>query len=148
MTESDAIPWWKWLWSEAAAVLVLGAALTGLWLWNRARRFGPALPDPEDDHRPILEHVDAGARWIWNSPEGPETLLSALRESARRNIAARHPAWARLPDEELSQELSRHHGISARSIRSALGGSAGDARTTPQEFVRKVKLLQKLKEKP
>lgn len=142
--------WWSRLWELGGAVAVLALLLAAAWIWNRSRRFGPLLPDPAPDHRPILEHVDASARWIWNTEGGPDALLESLRRSTRSAIAARHPGWARLPDDELCQELSRLHGIPRREIRSALGlqGARASDPATPQEFVRTTKLLQKLKEHP
>lgn len=142
--------WWSRLWELGGAAAVLALLLVAAWIWNRSRRFGPLLPDPAPDHRPILEHVDASARWLWNTEGGPDALLESLRRSTRSAIAARHPGWVRLPDSELCQELSRHHGISARRILDALGsgGARAPGPATPQEFVRTVKLLQKLKEHP
>lgn len=142
--------WWNWLWDLGGAVAILALLLAVAWVWNRSRRFGPLLPESAPDHRPILEHVDASARWIWNTPGGPDTLLDALRRSTRSAIATRHPGWARLPDDELCQELSRLHKTPPREIRAALGSDGAQASepATPQEFIRAVRLLQKLKEHP
>lgn len=142
--------WWNWLWDLGCPVAILALSLAVAWAWNRSRRFGPLLPESAPDHRPILEHVDASARWIWNTPGGPDTLLEALRRSTRSAIATRHPGWARLPDDELCQELSRLHKTPPREIRAALGSGGAQASepATPQEFIRAVKLLQKLKESP
>lgn len=142
--------WWNALWERGGAAAVLALLLVAAWVWNRSRRFGPLLPEPAPDHRPILEHVDASARWLWNTEGGPQTLLESLRRSTRSAIAVRHPGWARLPDSELCQELSRLHGIPVGRILDALGsgGAQAPGPDTPQEFVRTAKLLQKLKEHP
>ncbi|MEN9307371.1 MAG: hypothetical protein RL173_1303 [Fibrobacterota bacterium] len=146
--ESTVMPWWAWLADRAWAILLVAALFAGLWFWNRVRRFGPLLPDPDTDRRPLLEHIDASARWIWNSPGGPDTLLSALRESVRRDLAVRHPGWVGLSLEELAQELSRLHDLSAAAVRRALDSdNFRQHAPSPQELVRTVKILRKLKER-
>jgi len=148
--QATIMPWWAWLWDRAWAILLGAAILAALWFWNRVRRFGPALPDPDTDRRPLLEHIDASARWIWNAPDGPDTLLSALRAAVRRDLAVRHPAWVGLAPEELAQELARLHGLSPSAVRRALSTDSDKNRQhapSPQELVRTVKILQKLKER-
>ena len=148
ISDSTFPSWAQWLWFHAWAVLLWIFALLGLWILGRARRFGPILSDEEPERRPLLEHIDASARWIWNAPDGPQTLLSALRDSVRQKLAWRHPAWSRLPLGELSQELSRLHKVSAKATQRALDPNSPTHSPTAQEFTKMVRILQQLKETP
>ncbi|MES2935456.1 MAG: DUF4350 domain-containing protein, partial [Pseudomonadota bacterium] len=66
----DMPPWYQVVWSFFKyGVIALTCALL-LLLWRALRRFGPVLPEPEQERRALIEHIDASARWLWKLPDG------------------------------------------------------------------------------
>jgi hypothetical protein len=109
-------------WTALAPALLLGAALA----WRAAARFGPLLPEPPEERRSLMEHLVASGRWLWTSDRGArrQTLVAPLRSAVRERVAARRPAWAKLPERELIQRLGQASGLAPQDVAEALHGSA------------------------
>jgi len=80
------------LW-RTAPYLLIGLGFTILiWGWRRWVRFGPLIPEPSNEHRQWLEHIEAATRFDWNHHQG-QAMVDQLRQ-------------------DIQQIMSRHHNLS------------------------------------
>jgi hypothetical protein len=137
----DVPPLLKLLARHAWALLVSGAVLLGAWLWTRAGRFGPLLPDPSPDRRRLLEHVEAAGQYLWRAGRSAE-LIEGARQAVLARLERRQPAWARLPQRELAQRLGTAANLPPHRVDEALRGSSA---SDPAELVTLIQTLEKLR---
>ena len=96
---------------NAAAALVTGALLLGLWLWSIAPRFGRVAPDVPPGRRRLLDHLRASGRYYW--AKGMRSrLVVAARDAALRRIARAQPDFATASQSERISRLSIMASIS------------------------------------
>lgn len=88
--DNDMPPLPLWLWQQAPLLLGTLALLLALWLWQAMPRLGPVRDLPPSVRRSLLEHVEAGARFLWRTRQ-PGALLAALRQSLDDALRRRHP---------------------------------------------------------
>ncbi|TAJ02880.1 MAG: DUF4350 domain-containing protein [Planctomycetota bacterium] len=125
-----------WLYQTAwPALLALGAALA-LWIWRRAPRTGPWLPQPSGHEQSFLEHLGANGAYLWRH-RGREALLEPLRRSVRAQLERRRPDLAGADARSLAAVLADASGQDPRTLESALGARSW----TPRAFVRDVRAL-------
>ncbi len=135
----------EWLWRQAPHTLAALATLLILWLWRRAPRLGPPLPLPPPARRRILEHVEAGGRFLWRHGQRA-TLLAALRDEILARAARRHPGWAGLGRDERAAWLAEHHGLDPELAQRLLRGPdalAADGRLAFTHLVQRLQTLRK-----
>jgi hypothetical protein len=84
---------WRFLETNAPAVLAAAAALVALWLWRVGPRFGPVAPDPPPVRRRLLDHLRASGRYYWASGLRMR-LVDAARDAALRRASRAHPELA------------------------------------------------------
>ena len=77
------------LWRTAPYLLIGILALLLLWGWRRWVRFGPMIPDPSNEHRQLLEHIEAATRFDWNHGRA-ESMVESLRNEIRAEVARQH----------------------------------------------------------
>ena len=106
--------------------LVPALLLLGALAWRAAARFGPLLPDPPEERRGLLDHLEAAGRWLWHADHGRQrrVLLEGVRRALRERLAARRPAWSKLAEPELIQRLGAASGLAPQLVAEALHGSA------------------------
>ncbi|HVR06996.1 MAG TPA: DUF4350 domain-containing protein, partial [Thermoanaerobaculia bacterium] len=77
----------QYAWTAVLPALLLVAALA----WRAAARFGPLLPDPPDERRALLEHLEAAGRWLWHGDHGRQrrSLVEGVRRGLRERLEAR-----------------------------------------------------------
>jgi len=102
---NDVPALWRWLVDYAWVVLIAAFLLLVTWLWAISRRFGPLLPVRSVARRSIVEHVAASARYLWRSGQG-SVLYQALCDEFYKRAYLRYPQWARLPEQELYQQVA------------------------------------------
>ncbi len=126
---------------HAWAFVVSGAALLAAWLWARAGRFGPLVPDPSPDRRRLLEHVEAAGQYLWRAGRSSE-LIDGARQAVLARLERRQPAWARLPQRELAQRLGAAADLAPHRVDEALRGRAT---SDPAELVSLIQILEKVR---
>ena len=77
------------LWRTAPYLLIGILVLLLLWGWRRWVRFGPMIPDPSNEHRQLLEHIEAATRFDWNHGRA-ESMVESLRNEIRAEVARQH----------------------------------------------------------
>ena len=83
------------LWRTAPYLLIGCSLLLLIWGWQRWVRFGPMIPEPANEHRQLLEHIEAATRFDWNHARG-DAMVQSLRN-------------------EIKAEVSRHHNLDFKS---------------------------------
>lgn len=139
----DATPWYKLLLGAIPYALISLIFLILLLTWRKMVRFGPLLPEPEQGRRALLEHIDASAKWLWQSALGQESLLNACRHDTLQMIQRRVPEILRLPVPERLQQLSSFTGISIEHLKLALLAVVAKQ---PRQFTLQIQTLQKLRQ--
>ncbi|MBL0729329.1 DUF4350 domain-containing protein [Piscinibacter sp. HJYY11] len=116
-----------WLWQEAAAAVLLGAAALLLALWRAARRFGPLAASAPNARRSMTEQIAGTAQFL--RQQGPEALLAAqiraLETAARNHIRL----YDTLDRGQRAAAIARHTGQDAAALNSALDKSLARKRT-------------------
>lgn len=112
------------------------------WLLRAGRRFGPGIPPATPVRRSLLEHIDASGRML--AAGRKEILVDAEREAIRESLAARRPAWLRLPAAELDQRLARSAGVPSDEVTRALRGD--DASSGRSAFARAIATLERIRQ--
>lgn len=124
---------WRLLLVNGAPVWIPLALLLALWLWARARRFGPLLESPSLERRSLLEHVAASGEHQWRYGHG-DALHAAMRDAFLARLRRRDPQGAALAGEAQVQHLVERLRLPATRIRDAL--STPDRRDGPAVFAR------------
>ncbi|HEY9102833.1 DUF4350 domain-containing protein [Chitinimonas sp.] len=138
----DMRRWYALLWDHAGYGLAALPLVLLLLLWATLPRFGPRLPDPAPSRRAVLEHIDASARWLWQTPAGRQTLLDALRQDVLATLRRRAPRLWRKPAHERQTLLAQTLGLDADRLAEAIDGpAAGQAAA----FTEQIQILQTLR---
>lgn len=138
----DMRRWYTLLWDHAGYGLAALPLVLMLLLWTTLPRFGPRLPDPTPSRRALLEHIDASARWLWNSPAGRQQLLEALRQEVQATLRRRAPRLWRLPQQTKLANLAETHGIAPERLANALEGPVASQAAA---FTEQIHILQTLR---
>jgi hypothetical protein len=126
---------------HAWAFLVSGTLALAAWLWARAGRFGPVVPEPSPDRRRLLEHVEAAGQYLWRSGRSAE-LIEGARQAVLARLERRQPAWARLPQRELAKRLGVAANLPPHYVDEAL---RGQATSDPAELLSLIQTLEKIR---
>ena len=138
----DALRWYRLLWKHYSLALLGLAALIALTFWAAVRRFGPVLPQPANERRSLMEHIDASGAWLWKAQDGRQVLLDAARQDTLEMIRRRAPALFRLPQQELYAALARLCDLPEDQVAQAMNQAAA---STPLHFTRQIRILQELR---
>jgi hypothetical protein len=117
VTRVERPPLPRWLWQQAAPVLLLAAAVLALWLWRRGVRFGPLQAEPPARRRSLAAQVAGLADFLHRHQP---TVLHAAALRALRETAARHvPGWARLAPAARTLALAKATGLPEAALQRA-----------------------------
>lgn len=134
---------WRWLATNAWAVLAGGALALAAWLWRIGSRFGPVAPDPEPDRRRLLDHLRASGRFQW-ARGGATDLVEAAREAALRRVARAHPDFAALDAPEQEARLAALFDLRGEEARLVV---APPHPRTGAELVAAIGVYQRIQER-
>lgn len=140
--DADIPAWYEAIWNHYKfAVISLGCLLL-LALWSAVRRFGPMLPQPLNERRSLMEHIDASGAWLWKAAGGRQQLLDAARSDTLGVLERRAPALARMAPDRMAAALAAAAGLEASHVIEALQREA-----YPQIplFTRQIRTLQTLR---
>lgn len=107
------------LWRAAPQAVASGALLALAFVWHLGRRLGPLEAVPTRGRRDLLEHLDAGAEFLWR--EGRASHLSAAaRGRVERAWLRRHPPLGTLGPGERAHWIGARLGLPAADVWRAL----------------------------
>lgn len=138
----DMPSWYQALWWRFQLGIVSLACGLLLLFWLALRRFGPMLPEPDQERRSLIEHIDASGRWLWAVPGGRDILLAATRDSVNRILMRHAPELLRLPLSEQTSYLARYCKLPHDDVVLALRQPAAKL---PIDFTRQIQTLQQLR---
>lgn len=138
----NMLPWYQALWVHYQALLISLAVCTALALWGALRRFGPMLPQPANERRSLMEHIDASGAWLWKVAGGRQVLLEAARADTLELVRRRAPKLVRLPPQHMAEALARLAGLDQQHVMQAL---QQDAAPQVAVFTRQIRTLQELR---
>ena len=98
------------LWRVAPYALGSGALLVGAFLWHLGWRLGPLEPPPGRVRRDLLEHLEAGADFLWRSGRASH-LIAAARGCTERAWLRRHPPLRGLSREDRAAWIATRLGL-------------------------------------
>jgi hypothetical protein len=131
---------WGFLAEHAAPVLIAGAALLLLWLWNIGPRFGPIAPDPPTARRRLLDHLRASGRYYWaRGMRG--RLVTAARDAALRHVAQAHPDFGYATPDQRAEHLAALAAMTPEEARRFM--AAADA-PNGADFVQLMNTAQRI----
>ncbi|MBX9868665.1 MAG: DUF4350 domain-containing protein [Burkholderiaceae bacterium] len=136
-------PWHELLLHALPYATASFALLLLLLLWRAMQRFGPLLPESLPPRRALLEHIDASARWLWQSAAGRDTLLQASRTATLHLMQRRVPEIFKLPTHEQLVHLHAACDIDLKRLQLAL---VAPVATPPQDYTVQIQTLQKLRQ--
>lgn len=138
----DMAKWYEALWDNFRPALIGIGCMLLLLLWIALRRFGPTLPEPTQERRSLIEHIDASGRWLWKIKGGRELLLEAARAAANRAWQRRNPKLLRLHPDQQIERLAEASNLAVADVIDALRHPAGK---TPAAFTRQIHTLRQLR---
>lgn len=138
----DEISLWSTLAAEAWMALAAFAALLIVWLARVVPRFGPLRPEPLPAEQRLAAHLEASGRFYWKYL-APHVVYAKLRDAFVKRLAERRPALSAMRAEQRNAELAKLADARPETVARALDGPT----QTAAEFVRNVRLLQRLLEK-
>lgn len=137
----DYPPFGSLLWRHGWRVLTAGALLLAFWLWRRAARFGPLLPDPPRARRSLVEHIRASAEFLRRRGEAG-SLVESARQALLKRAAQRFPGFARLPSRAKVEKLAALAELPGETVSWALGGPVP---RRPHDLMRMIQALETLR---
>ncbi|HEX4584293.1 MAG TPA: DUF4350 domain-containing protein [Burkholderiaceae bacterium] len=121
-------PLLAWLWSRAAAAVVLTLLAFALWLWRALARFGPIEASPPLARRSMSEQISGTASFLWR--RSPEALHAAQVRALDEAAALRVRQYARLDRVDRAAAIAAATGIEAAALGRALNPGAVQATHT------------------
>lgn len=119
--------------------LIAGLLLLALYLWYRAKRFGPIAPAPAPTRRSLKEHLVANARFNWRHQQ-VQPLIQKQRDEIKQHFIRRHGNHHN--QDFIFTTLAKASGLSAEQVRWALTVEPPEKE---QEFTQLMRLLQRLR---
>jgi hypothetical protein len=107
------------IWQYAPYACISFCLLILAWLWYLTERTGPMLLPLHVQRRDLLEHLQAGAEFLWqhNRASG---LQNRTRQQVEKHWLRRHPRLARLDLDARCAWLAEHTGLWPETIRQAM----------------------------
>lgn len=139
---ADIAKWYQAIWNHYKLAVISLVCLLLLLLWAAVRRFGPILPQPVNERRSLMEHIDASGVWLWKANGGRQQLLSAARSDTMAVLARRAPALVRMAPDRMAAALAVAAGLEASHVIEAL---QRDASPQIPLFTRQIRTLQTLR---
>ncbi len=128
---------WERGWPTFIGLLLL--FLLGL---TRARRFGPAIAEPDRRRRRRAEHIEATGRFLWHR-SGSDVLIRATRRALLEAMARRRPSILALKPEQKYRLMAEELQVDEEVIKQLMTSSEIVQR--PEEFRYLIARLEELR---
>ncbi len=99
----------------------VGLLILLLFGFSRARRFGPAIPQPDRRRQRRREHIRATGHFLWKH-HGQAAMIDASRRALIEAVARRRPSIRKLKSSRRFEIMSEELQISAERLRALLDG--------------------------
>ncbi|MFO1430245.1 MAG: DUF4350 domain-containing protein [Candidatus Competibacteraceae bacterium] len=127
---------WIYAWMPLLGLLL---ALTAA-IRTYSYRLGPLLPTRTEERRSLLEHLQAGGRFLWHH-NAQAALLDAVRQRLAARLEQRWPYWQQLKPTEQIQRLAELSELSREQVSYAWQTMTAP---NPREFLFVVQQLQRI----
>jgi hypothetical protein len=127
---------WTYAWMPLLGLLLTLAAAIRTYSY----RLGPLLLTRTEERRSLLEHLQAGGRFLWRH-NTQAVLLEAVRQRLTARLERRWPHWQQLNPAEQTQRLAELSGLSREQVTHAWQTATAP---TPREFLLVVQQLQRI----
>lgn len=108
-------------------------------LQHGRRRFGPLVPDPPDERRSRLDHIDATGRFLWEQG-ATACLVEAAQQAFIDALARRRPRVSDMSNAERAEIAAEELDIPLQEARDLLRKPSGSRGT--ERFTRRIKQLE------
>ncbi len=127
---------WTYAWMPLLGLLLTLAAAIRTYSYQ----LGPLLLTRTEERRSLLEHLQAGGRFLWHH-DAQAALLEAVRQRLTVRLERRWPHWQQLNPAEQTQRLAELSGLSREQVTHAWQTATVP---TPREFLLVVQQLQRI----
>lgn len=107
------------LWRTAPYLMIGLGTMLLFWSWRRWVRFGPMIPDPDNQHRQLLEHIEAATRFDWNHHQG-QIMIDQLRLDIEQAMNRLHHLSYSQHQEQWLELLAQRCPLSPSQIQQAM----------------------------
>lgn len=129
------------LWQYHRPLIISSVILLLGWLLMQSMRMGPIRSQTQAPRRAFLEHLEAAARYRWNSGAHQE-IIDQLRHHISAKMAQRHPSFEQKSPDEQVTIVARISEQDNEQVHHALFGPIS---STPQHNVQLVRVLQQIR---
>lgn len=127
---------WIYAWMPLLGLLLTLAAAIRTYSY----RLGPLLLTRTEERRSLLEHLQAGSRFLWHH-HAQAALLEAVHQRLTVRLEQRWPHWHQLDPAEQTQRLTELSGLSREQVTHAWQTATAP---NPHEFLLVVQQLQRI----
>lgn len=116
-TEAPSI--WLLLWRHLPLAVISFTLALLLWLWARGKRFAPVTPRQKIARRSFLEHVRAGADFLWRHRQ-QQQLVAQLRHDILQMYSRRYAEFSKKTNPQKVKFISQVSGLTYADVDAAL----------------------------
>jgi hypothetical protein len=128
------------LWERAGGPMLAGLVTLLLAAWTWSGRLGPLLQERDEERRRLLEHIEAGGRFLWRRQAGG-VLVEAVRHHMLQRLQRRHPQTRQLSDAARIDHLAGLMDRPPEEMAAVLQQPAGDNERVFTTLVRRLQDL-------
>ncbi|MBA56109.1 MAG: hypothetical protein CMK89_16785 [Pseudomonadales bacterium] len=107
------------LWRTAPYLMTGILVLLVIWGWRRWVRFGPMIPEPSNEHRQLLEHIEAATRFDWNHDQA-KAMVESLRNEIKAEVSRQHSLDFKGDQQKWLDLVARYSQLEAALVAQAM----------------------------
>lgn len=129
------------IWRTAPYLLVGIITLLLLWGWRRWVRFGPLIPEPDNEHRQLLEHIEAATRFDWNHQQA-NVMIDSLRADIKTVVARQHNLDYERDQAKWAELIAHQSNMDASAVMTAMSAPPPDREHPWTELITQLQTIR------
>ncbi|HAU12362.1 MAG: hypothetical protein CMK83_19165 [Pseudomonadales bacterium] len=129
------------LWRTAPYLLIGIGSLLILWGWRRWVRFGPLQPDPGNEHRQLLEHIEAATRFDWNHHRAGN-MVESLRNDIKTLLMQHHNLNFDQEQARCCELIAHHSQLDPHQIQLAMSAPSPEREHPWTELIAQLQTIR------